>query len=175
VSSPTSGPAAAESVRAQQWRLDAVHAPALRNPSTGNGVTIAVIDSGVEGTLADLESHVLREQGYSSQLGDEHSEGDASPALWISSRIAAAALLGTAVAALAVLCARRKRLAVRGADRSAEPAGRSAAVRTSSAALALPALRTASRARTRNVNGRDPSPAAPALGSVPANVPGTVH
>ena len=49
------GPASADSVRdAQQWVLDAVGAPAAWPVSQGQGVTVAVIDSGVNPGVSDL-------------------------------------------------------------------------------------------------------------------------
>ncbi|MET9369290.1 type VII secretion-associated serine protease mycosin [Streptomyces griseoflavus] len=67
-------PAHAESIRSMQWHLDAMHAEEMWQVSTGRGITVAVIDSGVDGTLADLKGQVLSGQDYSKQRGDEHTD-----------------------------------------------------------------------------------------------------
>jgi type VII secretion-associated serine protease mycosin len=42
--------------------------------STGSGVTVAVLDSGVDDTLTDLRGQVLDGKDYSDQRGDEHTD-----------------------------------------------------------------------------------------------------
>jgi subtilisin family serine protease len=54
------GPARADSVRdAQQWVLEAVQAPAAWQVTQGAGVTVAVIDSGVNPDVSDLVGSVI--------------------------------------------------------------------------------------------------------------------
>ncbi|MFD7136026.1 type VII secretion-associated serine protease mycosin [Streptomyces sp. NPDC059894] len=67
-------PAHAESVRARQWYLDAMQADEMWKVSTGRGITVSVIDSGVDDTLADLKGQVLDGKDYSDQSGDEHTD-----------------------------------------------------------------------------------------------------
>ncbi|MBD0840178.1 type VII secretion-associated serine protease mycosin [Streptomyces sp. TRM68416] len=67
-------PAHAESVRARQWHLDAMQADEMWETSTGSGITVAVIDSGVDDSLADLKGQVIDGKDYSSQSGDEHTD-----------------------------------------------------------------------------------------------------
>ncbi|MGW2702676.1 type VII secretion-associated serine protease mycosin [Streptomyces sp. NPDC001340] len=67
-------PAHADSIRSRQWHLDAMHAEEMWKTSTGRGVTVAVIDSGVDNSLADLKGQVLDGKDYSSQRGDEHTD-----------------------------------------------------------------------------------------------------
>jgi type VII secretion-associated serine protease mycosin len=50
--------ASADSIRAQQWHLDYLRIPAAHGLSTGKGVTVAVIDSGVDITNPDLTGKV---------------------------------------------------------------------------------------------------------------------
>jgi subtilisin family serine protease len=53
------GPARADGVRdAQQWVLEALQAPAAWQVTEGNGVTVAVIDSGVNPDVSDLVGSV---------------------------------------------------------------------------------------------------------------------
>ncbi|MFD0383795.1 S8 family serine peptidase [Streptomyces stramineus] len=42
--------------------------------STGQGVTVAVIDSGVDPTLADLRGQVLEGKSFSHQEGGAHAD-----------------------------------------------------------------------------------------------------
>ncbi|QBJ92624.1 type VII secretion-associated serine protease mycosin [Streptomyces seoulensis] len=70
----STGPAQAESIRAQQWYLDAMRAPEIWKSSTGRGMTVALIDSGVDGSLADLKGQVLDGKDFSSLRGDEHTD-----------------------------------------------------------------------------------------------------
>jgi type VII secretion-associated serine protease mycosin len=67
-------PAHAETVRDQQWHLDAMHAEEMWKTSTGEGITVAVIDSGVDMNVADLRGQVLDGVDYSGLEGDEHSD-----------------------------------------------------------------------------------------------------
>ncbi|MEH0473211.1 type VII secretion-associated serine protease mycosin [Streptomyces sp. B21-097] len=69
-------PAHAESVRTRQWHLDAMHAEDMWKISTGQGITVAVIDTGVDDTLADLKGQVLNGKDLTNQKGDEHTDPD---------------------------------------------------------------------------------------------------
>ncbi|MFG2295296.1 type VII secretion-associated serine protease mycosin [Streptomyces sp. NPDC048603] len=64
-------PAHAASIRAQQWHLDSMKADEMWKVSTGKGVTIAVIDSGV-GRVPELEGQVLPGKNFAPNAkGDE--------------------------------------------------------------------------------------------------------
>ncbi|MGW1073170.1 type VII secretion-associated serine protease mycosin [Streptomyces sp. NPDC002537] len=67
-------PAQAESVRSQQWHLDAMHADEMWETSTGKGITVAVIDTGIDATLPDLQGQVLDGKDFSNQPGDAHTD-----------------------------------------------------------------------------------------------------
>ncbi|MEU5520141.1 type VII secretion-associated serine protease mycosin [Streptomyces sp. NPDC047860] len=67
-------PAHAESVRDMQWHLDAMRADEMWKVSKGRGITVAVIDSGVDDTVADLKGQVLSGKDFSKQRGDEHTD-----------------------------------------------------------------------------------------------------
>ncbi|MFI5955602.1 type VII secretion-associated serine protease mycosin [Cryptosporangium sp. NPDC051539] len=58
VAVPTA-PAAADTVRGQQWQLSFLQASSAWRYSAGKGVTVAVIDSGVDATHPDLVGQVL--------------------------------------------------------------------------------------------------------------------
>jgi type VII secretion-associated serine protease mycosin len=68
-------PANAESTREQQWFLDAMKAEQMWRSSTGEGVTVAVIDSGVDPDNADLKGRVLPGKDLAEdEPGDEHTD-----------------------------------------------------------------------------------------------------
>ncbi|MFF9404172.1 type VII secretion-associated serine protease mycosin [Streptomyces anandii] len=70
-------PACAEGMRAQQWFLDAMKAEQMWRTSTGKGITVAVIDTGVNAANADLKGRVLRGMDFAEgQPGDEHTDYD---------------------------------------------------------------------------------------------------
>ncbi|MFJ4687166.1 type VII secretion-associated serine protease mycosin [Streptomyces sp. NPDC088789] len=68
-------PAHAESTRDKQWHLDAMQAEQMWQKSTGDGVTVAVIDSGVDPDSADLKGRVLPGKDFvPDQPGNEHTD-----------------------------------------------------------------------------------------------------
>ncbi|MFF8601688.1 type VII secretion-associated serine protease mycosin [Streptomyces sp. NPDC015232] len=70
-------PAHAESIRAQQWQLDIMHADEIWRISKGAGVTVAVIDSGVDENNPDLAGQVLDGKDLApGKPGDEHTDFD---------------------------------------------------------------------------------------------------
>ncbi|MEU2239231.1 type VII secretion-associated serine protease mycosin [Streptomyces sp. NPDC018338] len=71
-------PAHAEDFRAQQWHLDAFGAEEIWQLSTGKGVTVAVIDSGVDKQNPDLRGQVLEGKDFAAsvQPGDEFTDYD---------------------------------------------------------------------------------------------------
>ena len=64
-------PAHAETIRAKQWHLDAMKADDVWKTSTGKGVTVAVIDTGV-GPIPELEGQVLSGKVFDAKK----TEGD---------------------------------------------------------------------------------------------------
>jgi len=68
-------PASAESTREEQWFLDAMKAEQMWQTSTGKGITVAVIDSGVDPNNPDLNGRVLPGKDLApNQPGDEHTD-----------------------------------------------------------------------------------------------------
>ncbi|MET7355938.1 type VII secretion-associated serine protease mycosin [Streptomyces mirabilis] len=74
----TATQAHADSTRSQQWYLDAMHADEMWRTSTGKGITVAVIDTGVDADNPDLKGRVLDGKDFapSSRAGDEHTDYD---------------------------------------------------------------------------------------------------
>lgn len=67
----------AESTREQQWFLDAMKAEQMWRTSTGKGITVAVIDTGVDPSNPDLKGRNLPGRDLApDQPGDEHTDYD---------------------------------------------------------------------------------------------------
>ncbi|MEV0412774.1 type VII secretion-associated serine protease mycosin [Streptomyces sp. NPDC050448] len=62
-------PAHAETIRSQQWHLDAMKADEIWKVSTGKGVTVAVIDDGVR-EIPELEGQLVPGKRFTPQGGD---------------------------------------------------------------------------------------------------------
>ncbi|MGW4362567.1 type VII secretion-associated serine protease mycosin [Streptomyces californicus] len=67
-------PVHAETSWEQQWHLDAMHAKEMWKTSTGRGITVAVVDSGVDKNVTSLRGQVLDGIDYSKGEGDEHTD-----------------------------------------------------------------------------------------------------
>lgn len=76
--------ASADQTRRDQWALEALQAESAWKISKGNGVTVAVIDSGVNAEHVDLRNNVLQGKDFvdgdndASPVGDDHGTGMAS-------------------------------------------------------------------------------------------------
>ncbi|MGX1241432.1 type VII secretion-associated serine protease mycosin [Streptomyces pseudovenezuelae] len=76
--------ASADQTRRDQWALDTLQAESVWKISKGNGVTVAVIDDGVNAEHQDLEGNVLQGKDFidgdndASPVDDDHGTGMAS-------------------------------------------------------------------------------------------------
>ncbi len=61
--------AQAEDARARQWYLDAMKAEDLWKVSTGKGITVAVLDTGVDSTVPELRGKVLAGRNFYDEGG----------------------------------------------------------------------------------------------------------
>lgn len=64
-------PARADTVRGLQWYLDALRIPEAHKITKGAGVTVAVIDGGVDVSHPDLEGQVLAGHGFGSDAAPD--------------------------------------------------------------------------------------------------------
>lgn len=68
-------PAHADSIRSQQWHLDMLGAEEIWKISTGNGVTVAVIDRGVDRNNPELRGQVLTGKDFApNEPGDQFTD-----------------------------------------------------------------------------------------------------
>ncbi|MGW3183540.1 S8 family serine peptidase [Kitasatospora sp. NPDC001119] len=74
---PVAAPAVAEdTIRQQQWHLEAMHAPEMWKVTKGQGITVAVIDSGFKLDHPDLEGQFLPGKDFSGSPGGVGSFAD---------------------------------------------------------------------------------------------------
>ncbi len=74
---PVVGPAVADdSIRADQWHLDAMHAPEMWKVSKGEGITVAVIDGGFKLDHPDLVGQFLPGKDFSGGLSGVGVDGN---------------------------------------------------------------------------------------------------
>lgn len=68
-------PSHAASIRSQQWHLTAMKAEEMWKVTKGEGITVAVIDSGVDDENPDLLGQVLKGKDFASNTpGDQHTD-----------------------------------------------------------------------------------------------------
>ncbi|WP_031071219.1 type VII secretion-associated serine protease mycosin [Streptomyces sp. NRRL WC-3742] len=73
---PAVGPAFADTIRQQQWHLEAMHAPEMWRTTEGQGVTVAVIDGGFDLQHPDLAGQFLPGRDFGGSPGGVGSDPD---------------------------------------------------------------------------------------------------
>src|SRR5437879_4500268 len=69
-------PAVATDMRSRQWYLDAMQAERMWETSTGEGVTVAVIDSGVDSSVPELQGQLLPGTDFSDDHRGANYDGE---------------------------------------------------------------------------------------------------
>ncbi|GAA4769778.1 type VII secretion-associated serine protease mycosin [Streptomyces sanyensis] len=69
-------PAQAETIREQQWHLDLMQADEMWKVSTGKGITVAVVDTGVDDSLPELKGQVKEGLNLSAEPGNSKVDND---------------------------------------------------------------------------------------------------
>ncbi|MEU7167918.1 S8 family serine peptidase [Streptomyces morookaense] len=69
-------PAFADDMRSREWYLDAMQAADIWNVSRGEGVTVAVLDTGVDSSIPELEGQVLAGADLSNKPTGPHDDRD---------------------------------------------------------------------------------------------------
>jgi type VII secretion-associated serine protease mycosin len=72
----SSAPALADSVRQSQWPLRFLHVEEAQQITRGEGITVAVLDTGVDATQSDLTGNVLSGYDDWASARDGRSDGD---------------------------------------------------------------------------------------------------
>ncbi|MFI9008570.1 S8 family serine peptidase [Actinosynnema sp. NPDC053489] len=97
------GTARAQTIEEQQWHLAALGIPAAHATSRGDGVVVAVVDSGVDDTRPDLAGALLPGAGFGSASGTDGTEDNdghgTAMATLIAGRAVGGGALGVAPAA----------------------------------------------------------------------------
>ena len=91
------GVARAQTIEEQQWHLAALNVPAAHATTRGDGVVVAVVDSGVDDTRPDLAGALLPGTGFGSASGTDGTEDNDGHGTAMATLIAGRAVDGGAL------------------------------------------------------------------------------
>jgi subtilisin family serine protease len=92
---------AADPRRAEQWGLDMIHADAAHATSTGSGVVVAVIDTGVMASHEDLQGQLVAGRDFVQSPNDDNPQDENGHGTHVSGIVAAAANNGKGIEGVA--------------------------------------------------------------------------
>jgi subtilisin family serine protease len=92
---------AADPRRSEQWGLDMIHADAAHATSTGSGVVVAVVDTGVLASHEDLQGQLVAGRDFVQQPNDDTPQDENGHGTHVSGIIAAAANNGKGIEGVA--------------------------------------------------------------------------
>ncbi|WP_333768801.1 type VII secretion-associated serine protease mycosin [Streptomyces sp. IBSBF 2435] len=69
-------PAQAQTLRQMEWHIDAMRLPEAWKISKGEGITVAVIDTGVDRSIPDLKGQVLDGKSFTYPVGSPYEDKD---------------------------------------------------------------------------------------------------
>src|SRR3954453_22655626 len=88
---------AADPLRAQQWGLDMIQADAAHATSTGSGVVVAVIDTGVLASHEDLAGRLVAGRDFVQQPNDDTPQDENGHGTHVTGIVAADANNGKGI------------------------------------------------------------------------------
>src|SRR3954464_8234556 len=92
---------AADPLRPQQWGLDMINADAAHSTSTGSGVVVAVVDTGVLASHEDLQGQLVPGRDFVQSPNDDTPQDENGHGTHVSGIVAAAAHNGKGIEGVA--------------------------------------------------------------------------
>src|SRR3954453_14249068 len=92
---------AADPLRPQQWGLDMIQADAAHSTSTGSGVVVAVVDTGVLASHEDLQGQLVPGRDFVQSPNDDTPQDENGHGTHVSGIVAAAANNGKGIEGVA--------------------------------------------------------------------------
>src|SRR3954453_9952797 len=92
---------AADPLRPQQWGLDMIQADAAHSTSTGSGVVVAVVDTGVLASHEDLQGQLVPGRDFVQSPNDDTPQDENGHGTHVSGTVAAAANNGKGIEGVA--------------------------------------------------------------------------
>src|SRR4051794_17544623 len=98
---PATASAVNDPLRPQQWGLDMIHADAAHSTSTGSGVVVAVVDTGVLDSHEDLQGQLVPGRDFVQQPNDDTPQDENGHGTHVTGIVAADANNGKGIEGVA--------------------------------------------------------------------------